>query len=215
MIVYLYAVVEDLGEVAGIAGASGEPLTLETREGLSVVMSRLPETPAVSPDRLRDQDHVVRALHERAAALLPMRFGASFPTTEAAWSALAVHDVGLRDRLTHVRGREQMTVRVTRRSGDSQPPERRDVRQAATAGAAYLRERARPAELEYLLAAVGTRVRATRIEPGRSPGMVATVYHLIDRGTSEAYRAALESVAARQTHHQVRISGPAPCYAFT
>ncbi len=69
-------------------------------------------------------------------------------------------------------------------------------------------------EVEPLLKALEHLQRASRIEPGKTAGLIATVYHLIDRGSSEEYRRVVES-AAGGWELSVRISGPSPCYAFT
>jgi hypothetical protein len=85
-------------------------------------------------------------------------------------------------------------------------------------GVAYLRGRAAkgmPREIVPLLDAVHAQVRATRIEPGRAAGVIATVYQLVARGASEDYAAAVRAAAATMPDLAVRLSGPAPCYAFT
>lgn len=224
MITYLYAVVDDLPDVSGVMGVGGEPLRLAAGEGLTVVIGDLSASPRITHAMLIAQDRVVRLLHERAAALLPMRFGAGFATMDAAWSALAVHQAGLRDRLTQVRHREQMTLRITRAdavtgtrsaSGETSADAAAGASEAEpTSGAAYLRSRARPPEIAALLDALAPHVHAGRVEPGRSRGMVATVYHLITRGTSETYRQSVHAFVSTQTTHLVRVSGPSPCSAF-
>jgi hypothetical protein len=79
----------------------------------------------------------------------------------------------------------------------------------------YLRERARPAAIAPLLDALAPVVRATRIERGRTETLVATVYHLIDRGSSEAYLRLVEGAAPDLDPLRVHGRGPRPCYAFT
>ena len=63
----------------------------------------------------------------------------------------------------------------------------------------------------------GTRplARETRVEPGKASGVIATVYQLIDRGTSAEYAAAVKAVAGARPDLSIRVTGPAPCYAFT
>jgi hypothetical protein len=75
--------------------------------------------------------------------------------------------------------------------------------------------RARPAAIEPLLAALEPLARDTRVEPGKAPGIIAAVYQLIDRGTSAEYRRAVKATADRLPELSIRITGPAPCYAFT
>jgi hypothetical protein len=71
-----------------------------------------------------------------------------------------------------------------------------------------------PAEIAPLLDALRPFERGTRVERGKSAGVVATVYHLIDRGSSEAYRDAVTRSAASAPALTIHVSGPSPCYAF-
>jgi hypothetical protein len=71
-----------------------------------------------------------------------------------------------------------------------------------------------PREVAPLMTAVGDLQRATRIDRGRHPGVVATVYQLVDRGSSDQYRQRVEMAAATSADLTVRVSGPAPAYAF-
>ena len=86
------------------------------------------------------------------------------------------------------------------------------------AGARYLAARAAraiPPELTPLLQALRPLQRATRIEPGRRSGVVATIYQLIDRGSAEAYRASVNRAAPDLPALTLRVTGPSPCYAFS
>jgi hypothetical protein len=96
-----------------------------------------------------------------------------------------------------------MTLRVY---GEAKQPER-------TSGTAYLeslrRARALP-EIEPLRGALGHLVRAERTElHGQS--LVASVYHLIDRGRAKEYLRAVSSVALAV---RVAPSGPWPAWCF-
>ena len=140
-----------------------------------------------------------------------------------------------------VRGREQMTVRVLRTRTESASgasgAEGADGAGAEGAGAEsawgaesaegaaaqkgpgtrYLEKLAAkraPPEVTRLLEAVRVLQRATRIETGRDPAVVATVYHLIDRGESDEYRRRLGPAVATLVNLTVRVSGPMPAYAF-
>jgi hypothetical protein len=84
-------------------------------------------------------------------------------------------------------------------------------------GAQYLRARAATRELpEHVhraLDAVRSIVREARFEPARHTAVVGTVYHLIDRGTSQVYRDRL-TPAADERAVTLWITGPSPAYAF-
>jgi hypothetical protein len=217
VILYLYAVVEaiDPERLIGVAGIGGEPLETMSFEQFTVVGGQLPGQPAITAEALQMQDRVVRNLHDRTAALLPMRFGSGFASADDARAVVATHAVGLRERLERVRGREQMTMRVLGAPGALGALGAPGATGALGApGAEYLRARARPAEIVPLLDAVAHVTRATIVERGKTRDVIATVYQLIDRGTSEAYRAALASVSVSELARSVHVSGPAPCYAF-
>jgi hypothetical protein len=212
---YLYAIAEGLQRVDDLAGAGGEPLTCLVIDGVEVIAGELDATPAVDGETLVRQDRVVRRLHARAAALLPMRFGGAFASETEMRRALAWRLASLRERLALVRGAEQMTLRVLGAAGGR---EARDAPGAGVSGAEYLRARAAravPPEIEPLLDALKPLARDTRVEPGKGSGVIATVYQLIDRGASAEYDAAITAVAHLVPALSVRVTGPAPCYAFT
>ena len=225
MILYLYAIAEGLDHVDELSGARGEPLTRLTLDGLEVIAGEVDAAPEVNRVSLSRQDEIVRQLHARAAALLPMRFGAAFGSEADLRRALTLRVTTLRERLRGVRGREQMTMRVLGAQGVQGAPGAAGAAGAAgalgaagTVGAAYLRARAaraRPPAIGPLLAALEPLVRDTRVEPGKAPGIIAAVYQLIDRGSSVEYERAVKAAADRMPELSIRITGPAPCYAFT
>jgi hypothetical protein len=216
VILYLYAIVDGLDSVEGRRGAASEPLQLLTLESLTTVAGELPATLPLDRAALLAQDRVVCELHAQATALLPMRFGAGFADQADVARALKTLAPALHKALEQVRGREQMTVRVLgtgrlERSAISGPP-----RSSETTGTEYLQGRAAravPAEVAPLLKAVERLQRATRVEAGTAAGVIATMYQLIERGSSDEYREVVRAAAAALTV-SVRISGPSPCYAF-
>ena len=171
------------------------------------------------------QDRVVRALHARASALLPFRFGTLAPDLASAVTSIDAIYSSLAARLARVRLCDQMTVRVLRATGAADAGSggvdisAAESGQADGPGARYLRARAAARELPQALRptfdAVRSLVRATAFEPGRHAAVVGTVYHLIARGDAELYRAGLERAAARERALILRITGPSPAYAFT
>jgi hypothetical protein len=108
-----------------------------------------------------------------------------------------------------VRGREQMTLRVFGAAGQG-------AAAVGETGTAYLeraRERAAVPELDPIRRAVAPFVRAELVERGATPPLVATAYHLIDRGRARAYAAAVRR-ASSAAGLRVRATGPFPPYAF-
>jgi hypothetical protein len=224
-VLYLYALVDGLHLPDELTGIAGEPLRVEALGSLIAVVGEIDAVPAVTPDALARQDRIVRALHGRASALLPMRFGAAHESRRGASHAVAVRAAVLQQRLEAVRAREQMTIRVVRLGAtgatEASASNRTGVEAETTdetgAGRRYLEARAvgrTPRELLPLLEALAPIIRATRVEPARTPGLVATIYHLIDRGASGEYRQRARRAAASLPDLRLRISGPAPCYAF-
>jgi hypothetical protein len=230
---YLYALTDRLTSVDDLLGISGDRLIALTFDSIVAVAGVVEHVPAVDRDRLADQDRVVRSLHERAEALLPMRFGSAFPSEADAARAMRLQAQRLRQQLDAVRGKEQVTTRVL---GPPSPPQAATassrhsshvtrLRAAAEAPAApgassgeeYLRARAAkhvPPEIRPLLAAVAPFARATRVERGAVGGLIATIYQLVDRGQSEAFRTAMTTAARDHAGLSVHVTGPAPCYAF-
>jgi Gas vesicle synthesis protein GvpL/GvpF len=227
--VYLYAV---LGAVPGAPlgeGLAGEPVGAIVCGDVVVAIGAMAEVPAVSPDALRGHDTVVRRLATTVDALLPARFGAVAPDERALCERLGRVSSGLRDALARVSGCEQMILRVYASSsapdaagiaptiGAANPP----VDETVGEGTRYLSERTRErqavrgvAELAPLRPALARFVTAERIERHRTPPLVASVYHLVRRGTAADYAKTIEDAAGRLGPVRVTVSGPWAPYAF-
>jgi hypothetical protein len=224
MHLYLYAITDSLTDVSSLSGVGDEPLVVVRAGRVLAAGGWLAQIPALDRAMLNAQDRVVRELHARAEALLPMRFGTSVASEVELERKIESLDPGLRDSLELVRGREQMTLRVLRAAEAAASARDSDEIVSAGsseaergAGASYLdarRAAAIPSEIAGLTRAVQPLQRATRVERGRVEGLVATVYHLIDRGSSEPYRGAITQASAALPSLTVRMTGPGPAYAF-
>ena len=183
---------------AELRGALGERIRAVPTGRLFALAGEVDEPPALTPDSLRAHEATVRRLAKRCAALLPVRFGAAVENVD-----LESREAELLEALALVRGREQMTLRVY---GEPKQPER-------SSGTAYLeslrRARALP-EIDPLRSALADLVRAERTEL-HGESLVASVYHLIDRGHAPEYLRVVSGVAL-----PVRIasSGPWPAWSF-
>jgi hypothetical protein len=210
--VYVYAVAADLADLTNLAGVQGEPLTLVPFTGGVAIVGEVGARPTVDPATLHAQDTLVRALHERAGALLPMRFGTASSDREEVMRALQAHG-DLATRLATVRGCEQMVMRVLGAGPTPDAPV-----SGGTTGTEYLEARARrhrPAPaLETLAAGLENMVKAVKIEPSNQPGMLGAVYHLLERGRADDYRRVVDRLAAGVPAVRVLVSGPSPPYAF-
>jgi Gas vesicle synthesis protein GvpL/GvpF len=222
---YIYALGDGLNGVADLRGISGERLQFVPVGGAVAVAGEVAELPPLDAQTLKAQDALVRTLHNHSAALLPMRFGTAAPGIERVVEAITAR-AGIMQRLEAVRGCEQMIVRVAGETSAPPTPPGPGLSDArvvgvegrAPTGRAYLEARAKahpsPPELTALASAAGALQRESRIEPARQPGFLGSIYHLIERGRAEEYRAAIEHAAAAHENLRVIITGPLPAYAF-
>jgi hypothetical protein len=171
-----------------------------------------------TPEALSRHDETVRSLAEQVDALLPARFGWMVPDAAGLLAQLEPHTARLQAALELTAGREQMTLRVY---GDSPPVPSPSDHAGAGAGTRYLlgkqeaaRRREEAPEIEPLRRALAAAVRAERVQRSGSPPLLASVYHLIDRGAAAAYRAIVEQASSQLEPVRVTVSGPFAPYAF-
>lgn len=197
-------------------GLADEALRVITVGRVSAIVGTLRRPPATSAASLKRFAAVVQRLHERVPALLPARFLTCFDDPDELLMVLRSRQQPLRRALAHVRGRSQMTVRII---GVGVVPEscRSRVGVSPKSGTAYLRGRAASVArerdvpgFERVRAAVRRWVRDERVQ--KSEG-IASVYHLVPKGSVDAYRRALEG-AAESAGLRVSVTGPFPPYAF-
>ena len=226
---YVYAVLAGGAGVTPGAGVARERVRVSRCGTVFVAVGAVPAVPALSARTVRAHDAVVRRLAVRAPAVLPVRFGTVFADRAALFRSLRAREGALREALELVDGREQMTLRLYGKTG--QPTDEDDVAEsrgdaaaadvgngAGGVGTRYLTRRARlqriPAltRLRPFLASV---VVAERVERQAVPPLLASAYHLIPRGASEDYRAALARARRALGPVRVHVTGPWPAYAFT
>lgn len=210
--VYVYAIVSDDAEMADLIGVTGESLFAVPIDNGHVICGEISALPPVDTATLKAQDALVRTLHGRVPALLPMRFGMSAADPPAVVEKIRAID-GLAERLRLVRDCEQMTIRVLGSGSEAT-----DQPVVAGTGTEYLaalakRRRASP-ELSAIAAAPGDLARDVRVDSGSYPGVVGSVYHLIARGREADYRASIDRGAATLLRVRVIVTGPSPAYAF-
>jgi hypothetical protein len=217
--VYVYALLGQAPQPGAWAGLREEPLRVLRVGDLVAAVGDMTEQPAVSEATLRAHDAVVRRLADAVDAILPVRFGSLLPEASLT-DLLAVRAAELREALSLVAGREQMTLRVL---GDA--PARADAapedvnadglgpgaRYLAARRAEWRRAHEAP-ELAALRPALQPLVRAERVTRHDAPPLLASVYHLVDRGAAAAYQAAIEGAALGSV--RVVATGPWPPYAF-
>jgi len=214
-VLYLYALVGDPPRRSPGRGLRREPLAILPLRGFHMVAGRLPAVPAATAAALRRHDATVRRIAATVDAVLPMRFGSAVPDTRAAMRLLEPRTIELAGRLAHVRGHEQMTVRVFGPSAPRTSPPTRSTR--AGPGTRYLaaRRRAHGApELDPIRPLLAGLVADERVQRHATPPLLASVYHLVPRSRRAQYRARLARAADRLAPLRLSVSGPWPPYAF-
>ena len=199
-----------------LAGIAREPLSIVHAAGLAAVTGQVPHPPRATVAALCRYDAVLRALALELPAVLPARFGTCMGSVEELAFVLRARDASLRAALDDVRGRVQMTLRcVDPQAADAAHPD--GVATGNGSGVAYLQSLAAQAlrdrdvpMLEPVIGAVKRWVRAQRVV---RCGPVASVYHLIPRGSVPAYVRAAQR-AATTGGVRVVLTGPFPAYAF-
>jgi hypothetical protein len=202
-VIGLYAIAQ--GAPADASGARGEPLRVLEHLGMELVCGDPP--PPLSAEALRAHEAAVRRIADRSQACLPARFGAAAGSDDELRTLVEARAAVLLEALGVVRGREQMTLRVL--GSAARAPS------SAGPGTRYLEDRRRanalPA-LDPLRAALSGLIRAEQVEPHGQPGLLASVYHLIDRGSADGYRRLVESSPLQGI--RLTVSGPWPAWSF-
>ena len=184
------------------------PLRVVREGGVAAVVAGVRAPRLKTRESLVAYDATVRRVARQAAAILPVRFNTIVADEDELRTILRARQASLRRALAHVRNRVQMTIRVPV-SGSGSEQGRIGVRTGS--GTQYLRARAaahRVPELDPLRGAVARLVRDERVE---TKAHVASMYHLIPKGTVAVYRRSVERLGADA---RALVSGPFPPYAF-
>lgn len=190
-----------------VRGVMGEPLQAIRIGRIDAIVGRVRAIPGPTDSNLRRYSRVMSALWRRTPALLPARFGTSARDLADLHVMVRSREHAVRRRLGAVRNRAQMTVRLISKG---EPPPTRERNQSGTQ---YLRARQREYAVPSfapLRAAVRRWIRDERVE---KRGGVASIYHLVPRGSADRYASAIEE-AAREAGVGMIVTGPWPPYAF-
>jgi hypothetical protein len=192
-------------------------------EDVLAAVGDITSPPGLDAASLRAHDAAVRRLAAGSSALLPARFGSLADDESQLCEALRPRLAAFREGLRTVRGCEQMTLRFSRLESAA-PVESAPLPEPSAAGGGpgtrYLDARRASVgdprtlpEVRRVLDALAPLVRGERRERHDRPPLIASVYHLVGRGSLDDYRAAVEP-AARAAGVRVTSSGPWPPYAF-
>lgn len=184
----------------------------------SLVAAELPRLPSIDLDALRWHDAAVRALAAPGVALLPARFGAHAPDLMELAERLRGRERVLEDALDRVGDALQVTLRAGSAPALELAPDL-DADAARGPGARFLlrraRERAlRPPGWDALSAPLRPHLRAERFERGEARVESWRGYHLVERATLAAYRAASARVCEAEPGWNLSFGEPSPPYAF-
>lgn len=193
-----------------VRGVLGEPLQAVRIGPIDAIVGRVRAIPKPTDSNLRRYSRVMSALWRRTPALLPARFGTSARDLADLQVMIRSRERTLRRSLRAVRNRAQMTVRLVTKG---EPDTARATPKGKQSGTQYLRARQRAYAVPSfapLRAAVRRWIRDERVE---KRGGVASIYHLVPRGSADRYESAIQE-AARTAGVRMILSGPWPPYAF-
>lgn len=208
--------------MSDLRGLHDEPLRTVNVGTFVLVIGHAVQRVAATRELLAAQDRIVRTLHTRAHALLPVRFAAVVPDVETLARHSALKDTRLAAALRNVRGCDQMTLWLLKKGAHpviDEPPVMPAPTTKSGAGRQYLARRAAAQavcpEARTLAEALRPLVHDERIEQGKVNGVMASVHHLIERANGPAYRRAVVKAATDLPGVAIRVAGPSPAYAFT
>jgi hypothetical protein len=212
--IYLYAIVEDLGELPPVSGIDGAPLERRVVDTLEALVSEHSGAD-VEPSEAAVLDHaqVIEAAMAHSTAVLPAQFGRGFADDDTLEAALWSSHEELTRALERVRSCVEFGIRVLA------PTPRPARTTGARSGGEYLRTRLhevteteqRTREIHHALA---ERARES-VGPTMGPGpQFLTAAYLVPSGDVDLFGAEVRRL--EQTHSQLAFvcTGPWPPYSF-
>lgn len=207
---YLYALVEGAPRGFSARGVANRPVKVARVAGFTALVTELAEGVDPSLKNLAAHDRVVRKAWRDAKAVLPIRFGTLVDDRRALERALGKGQKDLRGALGELAHRAQFALRLVGPREEASAAPR-------SSGAAYLKARAKRhevPELDAVVAAAGSFVRAQRSERPAAGPIVAAVFHLVDRQDARAYVRAVKRVPHPAAPLRLVFAGPGPGWAF-
>jgi hypothetical protein len=214
MKLYVYCLAENVEPPAEpVSGISGARVDVLSVEGFSLLVSEF-EADKVSVTRENALAHaaVVSSIFNKTTPL-PFRFG-TMSDEQRLRSYVASHQQALEEKLAHVRGAVEMSVKIIWNTDDNvdlsaDGPGARVLKakqlRAARAKevAAWLRERA------------GSLVRDEQLSLGPTEKLILAAAHLVDRAAVAEYRGQLAEARKMRPELHFLVSGPWPPYSFS
>jgi hypothetical protein len=209
----VYALAGATADAGRLRGVAHERLETVRVGRFTAVIGRLRAVPYPTDAVVRRYDRVMRELWRRTPAIVPVRFGTTARDLDDLVAMVRDRDRVVQRRLTLVRNRAQMTVRLLAPEAAGTSPAPRPARYRGRTGTDYLRARQQEQSVPALAPLRSAVRRWTREERIEKRGRIASVYHLVPKASTGPYKAALER-AARDAGVRVIVSGPFPPYAF-
>jgi hypothetical protein len=213
-VIHVYAFAERLDELPDSSGLDGAPLERRSVDGVTAVFSR--RTATTSGETLRDDalahGAVVEALMERAAAVVPVRFGEVVADEEVLDASVLARVATLRRTFDSIRGCVEVSLRVWERDAPAAV--------APATGAEYMRARAaadagRRGAVDALHRELSAIARAVSVRGGVADARqrLAAAY-LVPAGRIERVRSLVAAFAEAHDDLTVLCTGPWPAFSF-
>jgi hypothetical protein len=217
-LLYVYGLLDAEPSRLPDGGIEGLAVRLQACGGLFAAVSEIPEPPEIREQFLREHEQTVRLITDCVNAILPARFGSIVADEETLRTLLREREAELRRSLAMVAGCEQMTLRVFTNTPGEIPATTIFPTEGLGPGARYLASKVREVSvpgLDAIRPELSSFVRAEQIQRHNAPPLLASVYHLIERGGSAAYLSVLKRTSeAASLPVRFTASGPWPPYAF-
>lgn len=231
--VYAYGVIrggQPLPEGCRGVGAAPSPVRLLRRGRLAAVVSDAPENLRARRRDLMAHQELLSALAARGP-LIPMRFGMVSPDEETLMREIAGSEPETAAHLERLAGRCEMNVKASvvedglaslvredanvrrlREQVRTKPGYEANLRLGEAVSAGLTRRAALAAEEAVRTLAP---MSVDRTDGAEAADCVRSTSFLVDQDQLDAFRAAVEDLAARHSlQAELRLTGPLPCYSF-
>jgi hypothetical protein len=208
--IYLYAIAGPLGEPPEQTGLDGAPLETLELGSLTAIYSWHEQLELrTDAETCWAHDRAVEAVMA-SQAVLPARFGTTFPDTQALWRAVTQRREELQRRLEEIDGCVELAVRINPLS--STDGQRSDGRQ-------YLldklsAQRLREALAESALACLKEFAVASKLTTSQSGDETVSLSYLVRAGGVERFSRAVGRLQRRWPEFALSCTGPWAPYSF-
>ena len=218
--IYVYALTDPMSAPPDLRGLEDQPLRIVTVGAVTATFtSHSAATMAPLPQNLWQHERVVELfMRQSDLALLPTRFGTTFPSEAHLEEVLGRHQAALQGGLDRVRGCVELGLRVATVASTAPAapaPSFATGRQYMTARLADERRRRDSeqlaAKLDEVLAPLARQIAR---RTARSPNVVMHSAYLVQHSRADNFAAGVRGLAAAHPSLQLLCTGPWPAYHF-